>query len=111
VALADVASPLLGPAGAARAYGPQKGATAAQVDALERGLKTLATRLQADLGGDVAQLPGAGAAGGAGAMLAALGAELRSGAEVVLEALGFAERIDGAERASSTGRHWTGRAQ
>ena len=99
VALADVTNPMLGPEGAARAFGPQKGATDAQVETIERGLENLAARMQADLGGDVAELPGAGSAGGAGAMLAALGAELRSGAEVVLEALGFDDRIDGADLA------------
>jgi glycerate kinase len=97
VALADVTNPLLGPDGAARAYGPQKGATESQVEQLERGLERLAARLHADLGVDASDIPGAGAAGGAGVMLAALGAELRSGAEVVLEALGFHERIDGAD--------------
>ena len=97
IALADVTNPLLGYDGAARAFGPQKGATDAQVEVLERGLERLAQRLQADLGSEVADLPGSGAAGGAGAMLAALGADLRSGAEVVLETLGFEQRIDGAD--------------
>jgi glycerate kinase len=97
VTLADVTNPLLGPNGAARVFGPQKGATPDQVEILERGLERLGERLQADLGADVANQPGAGAAGGAGAMLAALGAELRSGAEVVLETLRFADRIDGAD--------------
>ena len=97
IALADVTNRLLGAEGSARAFGPQKGATDEQVEMLERGLETLARRLQADLGADVAELPGAGAAGGAGAMLAALGAELRSGAEVVLETLGFDKRIEGAD--------------
>jgi glycerate 2-kinase len=97
IACADVANPLVGPDGAVRVFGPQKGADPEQVKALERGMERLAECLSADLGADVAGLPGAGAAGGAGAMLLALGAELRPGAEVVLDALGFHERIDGAD--------------
>ena len=96
LACADVTNPLLGPGGAAL-FAPQKGATREQVSTLERGFERLAGRLSADLGADVAGVPGAGAAGGTGAMLAALGAELRSGSEVVLDALGFASRIDGAD--------------
>jgi glycerate kinase len=97
VACADVMSPLLGSDGAARMFGPQKGATPGQVDSLERGMERLAECLSADLGADVGDVPGAGAAGGAGAMLAALGAEIRPGAEVVLDALSFDSRIDGAD--------------
>ena len=96
IALADVTNPLLGPEGAAEVFGPQKGATRADVATLERGLARLAERLSVDLGADVAELPGAGAAGGAGAMLAALGAELQPGAQVVLDALRFGERLTGA---------------
>jgi glycerate kinase len=86
----DVRSPLLGERGAARVFGPQKGASAAQVDELERrlaGMEELAA---------VADLPGAGAAGGLGAALAALGARLVPGADLVLKAVGFRERIRGA---------------
>lgn len=86
-ALCDVATPLLGPRGAARAFGPQKGATGAQVDELERRLAAL-EELRA-----VADRPGAGAAGGLGAAFAALGARLVPGAPFVLEVLGFRERI------------------
>jgi glycerate kinase len=86
----DVRNPLLGQRGAARAFGPQKGASPADVDELERrlaGMKELAA---------VADLPGAGAAGGLGAALATLGARLVPGADLVLEAVGFRERIRGA---------------
>ena len=69
----DVRSPLLGPRGAARAYGPQKGADAAAVASSRRG-----SRARADLA-PFALLPGAGAAGGLGAALAALGGELVPG--------------------------------
>jgi glycerate kinase len=86
----DVANPLLGDRGAARAFGPQKGASPAQVEALERRLASMAELRPA------ADLPGAGAAGGLGAALAVLGAELVPGATLVLETIGFRERIRGA---------------
>ncbi len=83
VAACDVRNPLLGPRGAAGVFGPQKGATPEQVEELEERLA--ARRSLAPF----ADLPGAGAAGGLGAALAALGAELVPGAEVVLERIGF----------------------
>jgi glycerate 2-kinase len=88
VALCDVMSPLLGPRGAARAFGPQKGADAAAVEELERRL-----------GSDPvltphAERPGAGAAGGLGTALAALGARLVPGASFVADAIGLRGRID-----------------
>ena len=86
----DVANPLLGERGAARAFGPQKGATPEQVDALEARLAAMSELRSA------ADLPGAGAAGGLGAALAVLGAELVPGAELVLETVAFRERIRGA---------------
>jgi glycerate kinase len=82
-AACDVRNPLLGERGAARAFGPQKGATPESVEELERRLAAMEElRPYADL-------PGAGAAGGIGAALAALGAELVSGAELVLEQVRF----------------------
>lgn len=90
LALADVTAPLMGERGAARVFAPQKGADAAAVERLEAGLGRLAARLQADLGRDVADLPGAGAAGGLGAgCVAFLGAELVPGAPWVLDGVGF----------------------
>jgi len=81
----DVVNPLCGPEGAAAVYGPQKGATADQVAALERGLSHLA----GIVGGEPAQA-GAGASGGAGFGLAAMcGATLEPGINLVLEAVGF----------------------
>jgi glycerate kinase len=96
VVASDVDNPLCGPDGAAYVFGPQKGAGPAQVERLDRGLARLAERFAEDLDADVAGRPGAGAAGGAGAMLMALGAELRAGIDVVLEAAGFRARLDGA---------------
>jgi glycerate kinase len=72
---------------AARLYGPQKGATPEQVLALERRLAAMSELAP------YAPLPGSGAAGGLGAALASLGAELRPGAQLVLERLGFRERV------------------
>jgi glycerate 2-kinase len=90
-AACDVRNPLLGERGAARAFGPQKGATPQIVDELERRLAAL------DVLRPYADVPGAGAAGGIGAALAALGAELVSGAEVVLETVGFRGAVRGSD--------------
>lgn len=96
-ALCDVTNPLLGPTGAARVYGPQKGATPAQVEALEAGLTHLADLFVRQLGRDVRSLPGAGAAGGLGAALAAvLGARLSRGIERVLELVDLDRYLGGA---------------
>jgi glycerate kinase len=92
-AACDVANPLLGPRGAARVFGPQKGATPEQVDALEHRLAGM------DELAPVADVPGAGAAGGLGAALASLGAELRPGIEVVLDAVAFGAALEGADLA------------
>jgi glycerate kinase len=85
VAASDVRNPLLGERGAARAFGPQKGATPEVVEELERRLAGMAVLEP------YRDLPGAGAAGGLGAALAALGAELVSGAELVLDTVAFRE--------------------
>lgn len=86
----DVTNPLLGPQGASAVFGPQKGATPAMVDELDGCLQRLAEVLHRDLGQDVADVPGTGAAGGMGAaLLAVLGARLRPGSEVVADALGL----------------------
>lgn len=89
--LCDVRNPLLGPRGAARVFGPQKGADAAALEELERRLGS-----RADLAA-TRDLPGAGAGGGLGAALAALGGELCPGAEAVLDLIGFDERARGAD--------------
>lgn len=90
----DVDNPLLGPRGAVAVFAPQKGATPEQLPPLEAGLARLAECCWRDLGVAVAELPGAGAAGGLGAgAVAFLGARLRPGIELVLDCLGFAERL------------------
>jgi glycerate kinase len=94
----DVTNPLTGPSGASAVYGPQKGATPEMVAELDAALKHFAEVIRRDLGVDVEQLPGAGAAGGLGAGLVAFtGARLRPGAEMVMEALRLDERLAGAE--------------
>ncbi|CEP66881.1 Glycerate kinase [Moorella glycerini] len=84
----DVDNPLCGPRGASAVYGPQKGATPEMVPRLDAALARLAGIIERDLGKDVRELPGAGAAGGLGAGLAAfLDANLRRGIELVIEAV------------------------
>ena len=97
VVACDVANPLTGPDGASAVYGPQKGATPDMVSRLDDNLGKFAEVIERDLGARVADVPGAGAAGGLGAgMLAFLGAELKSGVEIVLDAVDFDARAAGA---------------
>jgi glycerate kinase len=86
----DVRNPLLGVRGAARVYGPQKGASPAAVDELERRLAAIEALAP------YRDLQGAGAAGGLGAALASLGGELVAGAELVLDLIGFDAHARGA---------------
>jgi len=89
-AACDVRSPLLGPGGASRVFGPQKGARPDDVALLERALTRYAEVLEDFLGRPIRDIAGAGAAGGLGAgLIAFLDARLRPGAELVLEAVGF----------------------
>lgn len=93
----DVDNPLTGPRGAAAVYGPQKGATPEDVVLLDRALTRMADVMARDLGRDVRERPGAGAAGGLGAgFLGFLGARLRPGIEVVIEATGLDQQLAGA---------------
>ncbi len=99
-AVCDVDNPLCGPKGAAAVYGPQKGAGPEQVKMLDAGLANLADVIQSDLGIDIRELPGAGAAGGLGAGLKAfLGAELRRGVDVVLDLVELEAKLEGADLA------------
>lgn len=82
----DVTNPLCGPSGAAAIYGPQKGATPEMVEELDRGLANLAVVIKKDLGIDIKDMPGAGAAGGLGAGLVAfLGASLKPGMDIMID--------------------------
>jgi len=98
VIASDVTNPLLGAEGASAVYGPQKGATLAQVAEMDDALFHYAHLLKRDLGQDVAARPGAGAAGGLGAALMAfLRADMQSGIDLVLDAAGFEEKARGAD--------------
>jgi glycerate kinase len=100
VALADVDHPLLGPDGAAATFGPQKGATPAEVERLEAGLGRLAERWVADLGvpAGLAGPRGSGAAGGlAGGLAAFLGARLTRGSAWVGRLAGLGRSLDRAD--------------
>ncbi|MEV5375305.1 glycerate kinase [Streptomyces nondiastaticus] len=95
VLASDVDNPLTGPAGAAAVYGPQKGASADDVALLDAALAHYAAVLD---GGALAGAAGAGAAGGLGyGALAGLGAVFRPGIEVMLDVLGFAGALAGAD--------------
>lgn len=97
VVASDVDDPLLGPRGAAAVYGPQKGASPADVAELDAALSQGAQAVRSVTGDDVADRPGAGAAGGVGfAALAVLGATLRPGIDLVLDLVGFRAALPGA---------------
>ncbi|MCD6303980.1 MAG: glycerate kinase, partial [Planctomycetes bacterium] len=94
----DVTNPLTGPQGAARVYGPQKGATPEMVERLEAGLVHLAAVLREQLGIDVENVPGAGAAGGlGGGLVGLLGGRLCRGVEIVAGAVALRERLAAAD--------------
>ncbi|HEU0088293.1 MAG TPA: glycerate kinase [Pseudonocardiaceae bacterium] len=97
VAAADVTNPLLGPHGAAHVFGPQKGAGPDQVHELEVALARWADVLEAATGRAVREVPAAGAAGGLGAALLALGAERISGAQLIAACTGLDTALDAAE--------------
>ena len=91
--MCDVTAPLFGPEGAAYVYAPQKGADEGTVELLDGQLRALDAAIERSLKTSVADLPGAGAAGGMGAgLVALLGAELRPGIECVLDLTRFEER-------------------
>jgi len=98
VVACDVNNPLCGPTGASAIYGPQKGATPEVVTQLDAALARYADVIERDLEIDIRDRPGAGAAGGLGAgLMAFLRAELRAGVDIVLEAVGLAEKLAGAD--------------
>jgi glycerate 2-kinase len=94
----DVDNPLTGPHGASAVYGPQKGAGSEDVALLDQALGHFAAVVHRDLGLDIRDVPGAGAAGGLGAgLIAFLGARLRPGFDVVAEAVDLASALDAAD--------------
>lgn len=93
----DVDNPLCGPRGAAAVFAPQKGATPDMLPALEQRARIFARVSAHHFGKDCSCLPGAGAAGGLGyAFMQYLGADVRSGADLVLDVSGFDEALSGA---------------
>ena len=96
--LVDVDNPLLGPAGASHVYGPQKGATPADVATLEQVLTTIASVARRDLGAPDPSTPGAGAAGGLGfGLMAFFGGQLRPGFDLVAEVTGLRAAVQAAD--------------
>jgi glycerate kinase len=97
-AACDVRNPLLGERGAARVYGPQKGADAGAVEFLDHALTRLADVCSANLGCDHRDVPGAGAAGGLGfGLLTFCNATIRPGFDMIAETLRLEERISAAD--------------
>ncbi|WP_106636725.1 glycerate kinase [Siphonobacter sp. SORGH_AS_0500] len=96
----DVTAPLFGATGAAQVYGPQKGASPEEVALLDKGLQNLAQKVaEKGLGiSSLAEVPGAGAAGGLGfGLMAFAGAKIRPGAALVMELTGFQEVLSDAD--------------
>ena len=99
VVASDVDNPLTGPSGAAHVFASQKGAAPEQVTALDAALARYAAVLRRDLGVDVADVPGAGGAGGTAAGALAVGASVTSGAGLVCDLVGLSEVLAGADLA------------
>lgn len=90
VTMCDIDNPICGPMGASATFGPQKGADAATVELLDENLYHLAKVIERDVGVDVLNIPGGGAAGGFGAgAVAFLKSRLQMGIETVLDVTGF----------------------
>ena len=97
VVACDVDNPLTGKNGAAYVYGPQKGATLEMIETLDANLAHFASIVQRDMGKVVGETPGAGAAGGLGAgLIAFLDAELKSGVDIVIDAVQLETQLEGA---------------
>jgi glycerate 2-kinase len=94
----DVTNPLTGPLGASAVFGPQKGATPEMVGVLDASLKRYAEVVERNVGLQVDELPGAGAAGGLGAgVVAFLDGKLQSGIDLVLDVIRFEEAVRDAD--------------
>ena len=95
--MCDVDNPLTGPDGATFTFGPQKGATPEMCEELEAGMRNYAKALAAAVDGLDTDAPGMGAAGGLGAAMAALAAELVPGVERALDLVGFDRLLEGTD--------------
>lgn len=97
-ALCDITNPLYGKEGAAYIFAPQKGANSAMVEFLDQELRAVSATVEQELGVSVAELSGAGAAGGmGGGMYAFFGATLQSGIETMLELIAFESLLSGTD--------------
>lgn len=98
VTMCDIDNPMYGPHGAAHVFGPQKGADPEMVLELDAGVKHLAEVIKRDLGMDLAEMPGTGAAGAMGAgMVAFFNSKLQMGIETVLDTVEFEKIISDAD--------------
>ena len=96
--LCDVTAPFTGQEGAARVFGPQKGASMNDVEFLESGMENVRKLIADDMGTDLNECAGSGAAGGvAGGLMAFAGGKIERGAPLLLDAIGFDEIIRGAD--------------
>lgn len=94
----DVKNPLCGPEGASYVYGPQKGATPDIVKVLDNNLRHFAEVIKQDMGKDLLNIPGSGAAGGLGAgLMAFLNAEAKPGIDIVMETANFEAKVKSAD--------------
>lgn len=97
VIMCDVKNPLLGDRGATAIFAPQKGASAEQMQELEAGMKHMITIIEKQCGIFIREQEGTGASGGLGTILLAFtNASMQSGIETILDILGFAEQLEGA---------------
>jgi len=98
VIASDVTNPLTGENGASHVFGPQKGANPEMVDFLDEALSHYADVLKRDLGKDLEETPGAGAAGGLGAgLLAFTNSQMRSGVDIVVDYTGLKDIVQDAD--------------
>lgn len=94
----DVNNPLTGPTGASAIYGPQKGATPEMIEELDAALAHFARIVKRDIGADIENVPGSGAAGGLGGGLIAFAkGELRAGVDIVLDTVGLDDYLPGSD--------------
>ncbi|MBP1925280.1 glycerate kinase [Sedimentibacter acidaminivorans] len=98
VTMCDIDNPMHGPKGAAYVFGPQKGADSYMVEELDKGLVNLCEVIKKDLGVDLKDVPGGGAAGAMGAgMIAFFNSKLQMGIETVLDTVNFDKTIEDAD--------------
>lgn len=96
--LSDVDNPLCGPRGAAEVFGPQKGADPEMVKRLDSAILRISGRIQAELGVDISDIPGAGAAGGlGGGAVAFMNAEIVSGIDTMIKESGLKSKMHDAD--------------